>query len=440
MSDVFKEKIDATTSGPVPTKEDVNPLNFIDGKNSEEIVNEASSILREIPTVAPNLSEPAFPYNPPPLPALLPNYAIDSIDAIAEIGRQAALDVIKNLTINGQQPSINGLNVSFEIEKEKTASEVFALQNLRDQNTATLFDFQPFRREFEQPATINEETPNPNILQTTETSRVQRPPQEIAPTQDTSNITQIQNNTTLIQNELEGIQQDGNLKNSEITEIDLKLIEPKDPEEEQKIFNETQSAEEKQSTKQVGDSSYEHGSNIVVLLKRADGQRKIITVLDDKYAGVIEGGTPTAFLPPTDSYYVAGDDSEHPWKIELRRNNSGSYEFRVNLNSNLYSSLGSFSSVVVSGLGVWNGAGVGFILLNGSVSNGICSFANVVGPTILSQRISFSGKNQTAFSTKLGYIYSSGSGTLSVIQNAHHDFTLIETCVDGKPAIYPIAT
>lgn len=134
----------------------------------------------------------------------------------------------------------------------------------------------------------------------------------------------------------------------------------------------------------------------------------------------------------------------HPWQVLLRAvpdTDPVEYEYRVDLNSTLYSSLGSFSNIAVTGLDFWAPASTGYLYLFGVVSNGVCTEASIQGPeAIPSDRIDFVGGIQNSFSAIIAYLYGDGAGGIAVQQRAFHNFTLINSCVNGNAAIYPIAT
>jgi hypothetical protein len=135
-----------------------------------------------------------------------------------------------------------------------------------------------------------------------------------------------------------------------------------------------------------------------------------------------------------------GNSVAHPWKISLRTENDV-VQYKVELNSALYSGLGSFSNIEVTGLDFWAEASEGYLYLFGVIEDGVCTEASIQGPAeIPSDRIEFNDDEQNSFSTIIGYIYEDENGNLVVKQDAFHNFTLFNICVNGNPAIYPIAT
>lgn len=130
----------------------------------------------------------------------------------------------------------------------------------------------------------------------------------------------------------------------------------------------------------------------------------------------------------------------HPWQILLRTNEDGEPEFKVELNSNLYSELGTWTTIPITGLNAWTLASAGYVTLKGTISSGVVLGAEIIGPLVdLPERITFSGSTQIDFSIQLGYLFSQG-GQIAVRQTSFHNFTLFNSCVNGNPAIYPLAT
>jgi hypothetical protein len=129
----------------------------------------------------------------------------------------------------------------------------------------------------------------------------------------------------------------------------------------------------------------------------------------------------------------------HPWKISLRETDGGT-EFKVELNSRLYSGLGNWDNIDVAGLNSWSGVSEGYIILFGVVEDGVCTEASIEGPqSTLSDRIDFVDEEQNSFAAQLGYLYQEDDDW-RVRQNAFHNFTLMDFCVNAKTAIYPVAT
>lgn len=129
----------------------------------------------------------------------------------------------------------------------------------------------------------------------------------------------------------------------------------------------------------------------------------------------------------------------HPWQILLRTVDDAT-EYKIEYNSTLYSGLNNWNNIAITGLNSWTPASVGFLVIFGVVENGACIKASIQGPeTIPSDRIDFVDDVQVSFAAQIGYIYKVEESWF-VRQLAFHNFTLIQTCVDGKAALYPFAT
>ena len=135
----------------------------------------------------------------------------------------------------------------------------------------------------------------------------------------------------------------------------------------------------------------------------------------------------------------------HPWQIVFRTEND-TLQFKVDLNSRLYKNLKDWTEIEVDGLNDWKSASAGFLILFGVIIDGECTEASIQGPQeVPSDRIEFldgpnDSKIQNSFATLLGYFYEDENENIVAQQIAFHNFTLMQTCIDGNPALYPFAT
>lgn len=133
MSDLLSGGvIDDSTSGPVPSNVDDRKTDII-AEQSENQRQNAIGGTESPPTPSqPQQIQPP-PQIAPPLPAI-PSFDFNikgsAIEETREIARQATIDVIKNVTINGQGPSIDGSSISFNVSQSAPASEVFSFQGI----------------------------------------------------------------------------------------------------------------------------------------------------------------------------------------------------------------------------------------------------------------------------------------------------------------------
>ena len=152
--------------------------------------------------------------------------------------------------------------------------------------------------------------------------------------------------------------------------------------------------------------------------------------------------SPDVSLPPTPQ--IAQDSAfslvPHPWQVLLRTEDDVT-QYKIDFNSTLYRGLGSFSNIAVTGLDFWDTASVGYLYLFGVIEDGECTEASIQGPEDTpSDRIEFIDDEQNSFSVLIAYLYEDEGGAIAVQQRAFHDFTLMQTCIDGKAALYPFAT
>jgi hypothetical protein len=200
-----------------------------------------------------------------------------------------------------------------------------------------------------------------------------------------------------------------------------------------------------------GDLTEAPSGIVPVEFTRADGERKILAFIATEFVATTEGaveGERATTLPAEDSYFLGGGGGggsvpPHPWQIKLRtvpETDPPEYEFKVEAASRLYEGLENWSDIEVSGLNEWFSILDGeYIILNGTVENGACTEAEILKTDTLPDRIVFEDDEQTEFNTQLGFIFSQGE-QLRVRQNAFHNFTLIQNCINDKIAIYPFAT
>lgn len=150
-------------------------------------------------------------------------------------------------------------------------------------------------------------------------------------------------------------------------------------------------------------------------------------------------GSPAITETPQISQSQATEFTPHPWKIYLRTENDQT-QYKVELNSNLYSSLSNWNNISINGLDFWTSISAGFLILFGIVEDGICTSASIQGPqAVPSDRIEFIDNLQNTFAVQLAYFYQDENNRWIVRQLAFQDLTLIQTCIDGNPSIYPFS-
>jgi hypothetical protein len=133
MSDILSGGvIDDSTSGPIPSNLDDRKRDII-AEQKEAQRQDAIGGTEVPPTPSQPQQIPEPPQVAPPLP-VIPSFEFNIPASLAEetreVARQATIDVIKNVTINGQGPSIEGSTISFNIPQERPANEVFVFQGI----------------------------------------------------------------------------------------------------------------------------------------------------------------------------------------------------------------------------------------------------------------------------------------------------------------------
>lgn len=130
----------------------------------------------------------------------------------------------------------------------------------------------------------------------------------------------------------------------------------------------------------------------------------------------------------------------HPWKVYLRINNDGNYEYKIEYSSKIYNGFSSYAITEITGLDEWTSASNGFLYLEATVETLSISKAEIKGPSeTIGDRITFSEDNQSKFTVPIAYIYDDEAGAKKIRQLAFHNFTIANMCIDGKPAICAFA-
>jgi hypothetical protein len=133
----------------------------------------------------------------------------------------------------------------------------------------------------------------------------------------------------------------------------------------------------------------------------------------------------------------------HPWQILLRiipETNPPQYEAKIESASLLYKEIGSFDNISVDNIGTWEPAGEGFIILEVEFADGEADSAEVLFKEAnKGNAVTFVSGEQTKFRYSIGYLYRDESNSLLLRQDCFGQLALVEICVSGKPAQYPIS-
>lgn len=124
--------IDPSTSGPIPPSKDDRDRDILlqqKEKQDQDAIGGTQFPPRTQPL--PPIPEavevaPALPV----IPSFDFNISGSALEETREIARQTVVDVLKNVTINGQGPSFEGSAITFNIPQQPPASEAFIFQGI----------------------------------------------------------------------------------------------------------------------------------------------------------------------------------------------------------------------------------------------------------------------------------------------------------------------
>lgn len=285
MSDILSGgAIDETTSGPIPASQDNRSLDII-AEAAAKQEREAIGGSQNPPVVEPPTPVPQPPeVSPPPLPNVdVPQLGIDfgsAAEATREIARQATVDVLKRVTIDGQGPVIEGSAISFNTERRSTASEDFGtggnanfIQPAFSQGRLEATDFGS--------RAAMEDRSSANAYAAAEARRDERRME--GPSFDR-----------------ESPERQRGESRREFRERQEQLQGERSGE-----LGQVKTAQRERD----GDISELPSGMVPVRLTRADGQKKILALVATELVGIVEGATGnerTLTLPPEDSYYEGG--------------------------------------------------------------------------------------------------------------------------------------
>jgi len=122
--------IDPSTSGPIPpSKDDRDRDILLQQKEGQD--QDALGGTQFPPRTQPLPPIPEAVEVAPPLPAV-PSFDFmgSALEETREMARQTVVDVLKNVTINGQGPSFEGSTIAFNIPQQPPASEAFIFQGV----------------------------------------------------------------------------------------------------------------------------------------------------------------------------------------------------------------------------------------------------------------------------------------------------------------------
>lgn len=139
MGDILSGgKIDESTSGPVPPKVDDRRTDIL-GEQKDKQDKNAMGGTQFSPRAQPLPPIPEATLVVPQLPSFYPSAPSFSSEAsidTRETARQAVIDVLKNVTINGQGPSIDGSSIYFNLPQLTKINEISFFQPTAYQQAA----------------------------------------------------------------------------------------------------------------------------------------------------------------------------------------------------------------------------------------------------------------------------------------------------------------
>jgi hypothetical protein len=130
----------------------------------------------------------------------------------------------------------------------------------------------------------------------------------------------------------------------------------------------------------------------------------------------------------------------HPFQIRQKTEGEPPVtQVLIEASSDLYTELGSFSNQAITGLDFWTNIQDGFVILKGTYVDGELDEAEILwGEASRGTAVEFSGDLQSSFRYCIGYIYEDDD-VWFIRQECFGNLSLVETCINGKPAQYPIS-
>lgn len=281
--------IDQSTDGPIPSNIDDRSRDVLE---EQRIQQEQEAIGGStFPVRAESLPPIDAPIqvSPPPLPELnFSSFEADlgaAFEGTREIARQAAVDVLKRVTIDGQSPIIEGSSITFNTSRRSIASEDFGTGG------------------------------NPNFLKPAySTGRLDSP--------DFGSSKGFSDNSSAEAYARAEARRDA----ERMSAPDFDILSPerqrgetrKDFKERQEQIKEIREEKEKQEKvlqrAREGDTTEAPSGYIPVSLNRADKKKKVLAFVSTEFIGVVKGGgggERETSLPDKSSYYEAGGETDN---------------------------------------------------------------------------------------------------------------------------------
>lgn len=446
--------IDPSTSGPIPPSEDDRSRDILSeqkGRQDQDAIG--GTQLPPRPQPPPEIQEIA-----PPLPPIDFNISGLDLEGTKEIARQTVVDVLKNVTINGQGPSVDGSSIAFNVSQEQSASESFgniaqAARNAARQSGADIgFDDAQTARDAarqggadisfndaqaardaarQKGADIDsddaqaardearEERSSARAYKAAEEERRER--KESDPNFDRESYVRQKGETpTEFRERQEQLRQE-RVERAQREDLLIRI--------------------------RTGDFTEMPSGIIPVRLTRADGNKKILALMATDFVGVVEGASELdrpATLPSEDSYYEAGGESSpsHPWKITIRtvpESDPPEYEYAIESASRLFNGFGGIAVDVAGADGVFRPVEEGFYFIEVEFTDGEIDQAEIKITEDMGASVETEGGKQKKLKQQIGYVYFEDE-VPKIRQYAWHNYSLFDVCRDGGPVKITIAT
>jgi hypothetical protein len=308
--------IDPSTSGPIPPSKDDRDRDILsEQKRRQDQDAIGGTQLPPNPLPPPEIQEIA-----PPLPPIDFNIAGLDLESTKEIARQTVVDVLKNVTINGQGPSVDGSSIAFSVSQEQSASESFgniaqAARNAARQNGADIgFDDAQTARDAARQGGADISFNDAQAARDTARQKgadIDSDDAQAARDEAREGRSSARAYKAAEEERKERKESDPNFdRESHIRQKGETPTEFRERQEQLKQEGaERAQREEQLSRVRTGDFTEMPSGMIPVKFTRADGEKKIIAFMATEFVGVVEGagsGEREATLPSEDSYYEAG--------------------------------------------------------------------------------------------------------------------------------------
>jgi hypothetical protein len=308
--------IDPSTSGPIPPSEDDRSRDILSeqkGRQDQDAIG--GTQLPPRPQPPPEIQEIA-----PPLPPIDFNISGLDLEGTKEIARQTVVDVLKNVTINGQGPSVDGSSIAFNVSQEQSASESFgniaqAARNAARQNGADIgFDDAQTARDAARQGGADISFNDAQAARDAARQKgadIDSDDAQAARDDAREGRSSARAYKAAEEERKERKESDPNFDRESYVrqkgETPTEFRERQEQLRQERV--ERAQREEQLSRVRTGDFTEMPSGIIPVRLTRADGNKKILALIATDFVGVVEGASGLdrpATLPSEDSYYEGG--------------------------------------------------------------------------------------------------------------------------------------